>query len=297
MYSLFIFITDTDNEYKYTQDMDKSYYDGFINDISDIIISMYNSGIITLENFNDWLISNGLEIYSFNANNDKLKNNIYYNKLEIHYPDDFKDLDIKEKANFLFKYFSSVSENELKLFMDFLSEFDTKQIDSIIDENNNLIPQNIILNKLAFEDYLELKSLIILLLDSGVISHVVKEFEDDNNVTKYVSTSIKVGEQSYRLLYAINPLAYMLTYRFYDIYSYINGKKEIDEESINQYIAYMRSELDNSTINCIRNDLKAINESEQPDILNEAKSLINSNIYEQYYSLNEKTYEFFKKTL
>lgn len=143
------------------------------------------------------------------------------------------------------QYFYSVSNEEESNFNKMVSNI----LENPNDSSNNVTSVSIDatnLYKLIPEQFKkECLGFLFYLLDSGVASHVVRTFGIGKD--KYVSTSIKAGEQSYHLFSdlsgsAIRPIYFLLTRleKFDDLdevqkikNTFIKKLKEIDIQNIN----------------------------------------------------------------
>lgn len=275
------FLIDNLENIKITEEIEKSFYEGFYEDLSSLIRLIKKSGCDDYDKLSQLLKENGLKT---NANEDfELLNQYSFNDQVFNTNLDFK------------KYISRITESEDKLFKKNLtSYYNCKDyLISLYNQNSEYIPIELIYRNYNGNDIDVFNAFLILLADSGSISfNTAKKII--NNI-EYVTTVLKTGEQSYRLIQAGSANAFALANRFFDFYSFINNNSPFDSNAVTEYINYLKKYSDKEDlISEIEDVLLKISNKEIDSILTKFSVLFNERDFDDNPELLELTYKYFE---
>lgn len=278
---LCLYLFNNSKNLNYSQEIEKSFYEGFYNDITELIEQIRESGCNTFEQLEVLIKETGLEP------SDKVEF-----KLLKHY--EFPKEGFKSNNGFR-EYISNITEQEDEIFKGNLDKYCNNKsalLQSYI-VNNEYIPISLILENLEC-DVNSFIAFVILLSDAGAVSFNIGKKKIDD--VEYVTTVIKTGEQSYRLRHADNPEAYLIANKFYDFYKLLNGQKALTSDEIDDYIKHLKAEKKNSAdnfINQIKIILSKIIEEDKYSVLNKYKVLMKTVPQDRIKEYSDLTYDYF----
>lgn len=278
------------NEFKiFTKWIDKSFYNGFYYDISQLIKSLNNHNINTLNELEDLLIDFGLKTVSYTP---KEQSSIYLKALN--------NINYKQNDAFinLLMYIVEISKKESANFKNVLKKYyDDFKLNTDDINHKNYFPSSYILSFFKSNNKYEIISFIIFLLDSGIISHNIEEIKGENG-QKIVATVLKTGEQSYRIPYLINPYAFVIAVKYCDHYISTHKKYEPTIEEINDFVSYLNTDNNYNVICKKTNDylellLLSIEKSNISDLFFTFETLKNNIILDELSPVFKKIKNYF----
>lgn len=278
---LCMYLFNNSKNLNYSREIEKSFYEGFYNDITELIEQIKESGCNTFEKLD--LLLKETDLNPSEEVEFELLNHYEFNG-EFKSNDDFRE------------YISSITEKEDEVFKNNLDMYyDSKEkLIQSYKANSEYIPVSVILDKTKCVDMNSFIAFKILLSDAGAVSfNIVKKIIDD---VEYVTTVIKTGEQSYRLNHADNPEAYVIANKFYDIYKSLYGQKTLNSNEIDKYIEYLTVKKKNSAegfINQVKNILSKITQEDKYSVLNKYKVLMKTVLQDKIKEYSDLTYDYF----
>lgn len=229
----------------YTDWIDKSFYEGFYSDLIILLDKIKNDNIVTAYDLENFLINIGLKKCEFKP---KQKSSIYISALSK------KEYNSDDKLMDFFMYIFQISKNEGNAFKNMLNKyFENSKLNDTNILHRSMFPTSYIMPYFKKDNKYHLLSFVIFLLDSGIISHIVDLMENKSG-EKIVATNLKTGEQSYRILYSIDPKAFLITAKYCDVYICKNGKYDPSDEEIRLFIEYIKESDNNDIIKNIQFD-------------------------------------------
>lgn len=249
-------------------DVEKSYYDGFCNEILQLNEKI-KSICPTVKLLNEFLYEIGLEHYNYN---DIIFNDSLYSE-ELASNNLVNNLDDIQKIEKLYALISSISEKEEYRFEERLKKLSNSSdgFDNI-HLASSMVPLDFIESKMDNNHWMDAS--IINLLDVGFLSHVIATFNDGE---EFVSVAVKTGEQSYRIPYKLNPIAFICTTKFYDIFTYLK-ERQLSETDVVSFIKYLKNTFPNedTIIRMINDNLTNIYQNKLLNVLEKGKELIST---------------------
>ena len=234
-YTVILSLYDYDLDSITSDEINQSYYADFLNDVK-IIISKLKKRSFVLDDVSEFIIKCGLV-----ENKEQIINKIasFYEFESI--------IDSDKSLKWFSEYITKISSFEEETYK---TEIYNKHMttDKLIYHRmyiNGKIPVSNIINNIKFNteyEYYKFISFVIFLLDVGSVSQIVETFEN-NKEERIAATSIKTGEQSYKIQYAKNPLAFLIAAKFFDYYSFYNNDSVLDEEEIDKYIVHLKDDV------------------------------------------------------
>lgn len=222
-------------------EIDKSYYKNCFCDILDFI-DFVNSNVS-----GNTLLSKVIEFftqddYFLDIVSDELETKkLYLNLIEKYQPYDNNDY---KNISLLIHDINSTEE------LDFV---DSLKSEDIIEEklsnyykDDNSISSRVFYEKTGINKDDELKTFAILLLGTGSFAHFVKEHINSKKQYNYVDTSVRTGEQSFRLSFIGEDLSYYVATRYTAFYKFLNSSFfTIDD--IKNFIKYLKNTYKDNT--------------------------------------------------
>lgn len=282
-YTLIIcyFLIDDLQNVEIIEDIEKSYYNGFYNDLLCLINLIKKSGCDNYEKLDKLFEKIGLK--AIRNVNFELLSHYSFGKSKFKSNIDFKN------------YILEITEKEDKLFKKNLKAYYNRKdyLLSLYNKNSEYIPLELIYQNYSGDQIDEFNAFLILLADSGSISFNTAKKIIDN--TEYVTTVLKTGEQSYRLFHAgTSDTAFMTANKFYDFYALIYGENHFDKNSINDFIEYLNENSDKKAlINEIKQLLIKIANREIDNVLTKYSVLSKNEVFENESEFLELTYDYF----
>ena len=214
-------------------EIDKSYYKNCFYDILDFI-DFVNSNVsgntllskvlsfFTQEDYFLDIVSGELEVKK-----------LYLNLIEKYQPynNDYKNISL---------LIHDINSTEELNFVDSLkSEGVIEEKLSNYYQDDNSISSRVFYEKTGINKDNELKTFAILLLGTGSFAHFIKEHTNTKEQYNYVDTSVRTGEQSFRLSFIGEDLSYYVAARYTTFYKFLNSSFfSIDD--IKKFIKYLK---------------------------------------------------------
>lgn len=149
-------------------------------------------------------------------------------------------------------------------------------------QDDNSISSFIFYGKTGIYKNDELKTFAILLLGTGTLAHFIKEHQNSKENYKYVDTSVRTGEQSFRLSFVGEDLSYYVASRYTIFYKFLNSSL-FTLDDVNKFIAYLKEKYRVNTqtfsFNSVKRILLDINSGKELYSSETIKALFDVNMY------------------
>lgn len=215
-------------------EIDKSYYKNCFYDILDFIdfINSNVSGNTLLSKVLKFFTQEDyfLDIVSGELETKKL----YLDLIEKYQPYDNKNY---KNISLLIHDINSTEELNFVESLKNESATNVKLINYYKEDNS--ISSRVFYEKTGINKNDELKTYAILLLGTGSLAHFIKEHTNSKEKYKYVDTSVRTGEQSFRLSFIEEDLSYYVAARYTTFYKFLNSSL-FSMDDIMNFMQYLK---------------------------------------------------------